>query len=176
MNNRKRFFRDGVMLTVVGLSMRSVGMLFGAFVSRSVGAEGTGLYTIVMTVYSFALTFASSGVSLTVTRLVASALGENRPREIGRIMRGATLYALVFGGAASLLLFFLAGSVGSLVLLDTRTVLSLKILSFSLLPVALGSVISGYFVGVKRVGNNALVQVLGQLVKIGVTVRACRLY
>ena len=97
MSARNRFLKSGAMLTAVALAMRTVAMFFGAFISRRVGAEGTGLYTIVMTVYSFAVTLATSGISLTVTRLVAAAIGEGKEKDTGKIMRGAVLYALLFG-------------------------------------------------------------------------------
>lgn len=165
---KKRFFLSGLMLTSVALAMRTATMLFGAFVSRTVGAEGTGVYTLIMTVYSFAVTFATSGISLTVTRLVAAAdsdSGGARP-----IIRGACLYSLIFGAVATAVLFFGAELIGGVILADSRTVLSLKILAASLIPVSLISVFSGYFVGVKRVSFNAAVQVLGQGVRILITV------
>ncbi len=170
MNKRRKFFRDGIMLTVVALSIRTVAMLFGAFVTRAVGAEGTGLYTVVMTVYSFAVTFATSGISLTVTRLVAGAIGEGKRESVGGVLRGAFIYSLAFGAAATLILFFGADIIGSHILSDPRTVPSLKTLALSLLPTALTAVLSGYFVGVKRVGANAAVQVFSQIVKIACTV------
>lgn len=170
MSEAKRFFRSGILLTLVGLAMRTVGMFFGAFISRAVGAEGTGLYTLVMTVYSFAVTLATSGISLTVTRLVASAIGEGRPSEVGRVLRGAFLYSLLFGVIATLGLFFGANLIGDYLLSDNRTIGALRVLSLSLLPCALCSVLSGYFVGVKRVGFNAAVSVFCQLIKIALTV------
>ena len=150
--------------------MRTVGMFFGAFISRAVGAEGMGLYTLVMTVYSFAVTLATSGISLTVTRLVASAIGEGRPTEVGKILRGGFLYSLIFGAIATLGLFFGANLIGDYLLSDGRTIDALKVLSLSLLPCALCSVLSGYFVGVKRVEFNAVVSVFCQLIKIVLTV------
>lgn len=170
MSDKMRFFRSGILLTLVGLAMRTVSMFFGAFISRTVGAEGTGLFTLVMTVYSFAVTFATSGISLTVTRLVAAALGEGKRGEVHRIMRGSLLYSLLFGTMATLFLFFGADFLGTRVLSDERTVTSLKVLAFSLVPTALGAVFAGYFVGVKRVGFNAAVSVFCQVVKIGLTV------
>ncbi len=170
MSNRERFFKSGAMLAAVGLSMRTVAMLFTAFVSRAVGAEGTGLYTVIMTVYSFAVTFATSGISLTVTRLVAEAIGEGDGRRVGGVVKGALLYSGFFGLLATLLLFFGADLIGERILDDARTVLSLRLLSLSLLPVSFGAVFSGYFVGVRRVSFNAAAQVLAQLVKVCVTV------
>ena len=169
MTSRRRFFINGTMLTLVGLSMKTASLLFGAFVSRAVGAEGTGLYTLVMTVYSFALTFATSGISLTVTRLVASAIGEGKRSELGRIMRGAVLYSLAFSIAASAVLLLGADFFAKYILLDERSVLSLRILSASLIPASLSAVIAGYFVGIRRVGANAAVQVITQLVKVFIT-------
>jgi len=169
MSERNRFLKSGAMLTAVALAMRTVSMFFGAFVTRTVGAEGTGLYTIVMTVYSFAVTLATSGISLTVTRLVASAIGENKRCDIPKILRGAMLYSLAFGMLATVFLYFGASFLGGSILADERSVISLKVLAFSLLPISLGSVFSGYFVGVKRVEHNAAVQVLGQFAKIGIT-------
>lgn len=170
MNSKTRFFRSGIMLTLVGLAMRTVAMFFGAFISRTVGAEGTGLYTLVMTVYSFAVTFATSGISLTVTRLVASAVGEGRGDKLGNVMRGAVVYSLFFGTLATLGLFFGAELFGSVILKDERTVSSLKILALSLIPGTLSAVYTGYFVGVKRVAFNAVASVFCQVVKIAITV------
>ncbi len=170
MSDKYKFFRSGMLLTAVGLAMRTVSMFFSAFVSRTVGAEGVGLFTLVMTVYSFAVTFATSGVSLTVTRLVASAIGKGARGEVTRILRGALIYALLFGTASAVLLYFGADFLGTRILSDERTASSLKVLAFSLVPLALGSVFSGYFVGVKRVAFNAVTSVFAQFAKIALTV------
>lgn len=150
--------------------MRSAAMFFGAFISRTVGAEGTGLYTLIMTVYSFAITLATSGISLTVTRLVASVVGEGRPEGVGRVLKGAFIYSFAFGLLATFGLFFGAEFLGNRILSDSRTVISLKVLALSLLPISLSSVLSGYFVGVKRVAFNAAASIFCQLLKIGLTV------
>lgn len=170
MGYKAKFLKNGLVLTAVALIMRSVGMLFGAFISKEVGAEGTGLYTVVTTVYSFAVTLATSGVSLTVTRHVASLVGEKKDGDIVGVLRAAIIYSLFFSLLATLLLSLGAGVIGSYILRDGRTVKSLRILSLSLIPIALGSVLSGYFVGVKRVGFNAAVQVITQLLRVAVTV------
>ena len=170
MTKRRKFIYNGILLTAVGLAMRGVQLLFGAYISRTVGAEGIGLNTLVMTVYSFAVTFATSGISLTVTRLTASAIGEGRAEDSSRILRAAALYALAFSSIATLALLSLSSAIGEMLLSDVRTVASLRILALSLIPAAMSSVIAGYFVGVRRVSLNATVQVLGQVFKVIFTV------
>ena len=169
-NNRKRFFYNGAVLTLVALAMRTVSLFFGAYVTRAVGEVGMGLYTLVSTVYGFAVTLATSGVSLTVTRQVAAALGRAERRTAARALGGAFVYALVFGSLAMVGLFGLSGLLATRLLSSPETAVSMKILAVSLLPVAFTSVIAGYFVGVRRVGFNATVQVISQALKIPITV------
>lgn len=167
-DNRRKFICNGLLLTAVGLAVRSVGMVFNSYITRTVGAEGIGLFTLIMTVYSFAITFATSGINLTVTRLVASAVGDGQG-SVRRILRHAVVYAMIFSTTACIVLFLLASYFGVHVLGDERTVIPLRILATSLVPIALSSVFSGYFVGVKRVTRSAVVQVLGQIFKVGIT-------
>ena len=113
MTNKQKFYFNGIVLTVVGLAMRSVGLIFGAYISRTVGAAGIGLNALVMTVYGFALTFATSGISLTVTKLVAEAVGSEMSDR--GVLHGAFIYSFLFGTASSVSLYFLSGSIGRLV-------------------------------------------------------------
>lgn len=169
MSRRRQFFINGILLTVVGLSIRSVSLAFNSFITRAVGAEGIGLFTLIMNIYGFAITFATSGISLTVTRLTAEAIGEGRGGECRKIMRNATIYCLFFSVAAALVTFLFAEQFSIRFVGDGRGEMPLRILAFSLIPLSLSSAIGGYFVGVKRVGKNALMQVLAQVFKILIT-------
>ena len=166
--SKRKFIYNGIVLTLVGFAMRGVGLFLGAYVSAAIGAEGMGLQGLIATVYSFAVTFATSGVSLSVTRLVAASMGDGKGG--GDVLRGAFIYALAFGISASLILFVFADLIGAVILADARVSAALRILSLSLVPIALSGVISGYFVSVRRVGLNATVQIFGQLMRIGLTV------
>ena len=168
--NRRRFFYNGIVLTLVALAMRTVSLFFGAYVTRTVGEVGMGLYTLVGTVYGFAVTIATSGISLTVTRQVAAALGRAERKEASAALGGAFLYAFIFGSVATVGLFCLSDVLAERVLSSPETAISMRILAASLLPVAFTSVIAGYFVAVRRVGFNATVQVISQALKIPITV------
>ena len=169
MSRRSRFLKNGLLLTAVALSARAVALFFGAFVTKTVGAEGIGLFTLIMTLYNFAVTFATSGISLTVTKLVAAAIGEGRRDRVGGILRAAVGYALFFSVGATAVLFFFARPLGIRVLGDPRAVRSIRLLSVSLVPGALCAIFSGYFVGVRRVARNAATQVIAQGAKILLT-------
>ena len=171
----KQFVWNGILITLVSLLIRTVSVSFNVYLSNRVGAVAMGLFTLISTVYGFAITVATSGIGLATTRLVAEALGRcpkdgggspwENPRVICTVKK-CMVYALCFSLGSGLVLFFFAPAIGVHLLHDSRTVASLKILAFTLPPTALSSVFSGYFTAVRRVYKNALVQVVGQILRI----------
>ena len=168
MVGKRKFIYNGIVLTLLGFAIRGVALFLGAYVASLIGAEGVGLQGLIATVYSFAVTFATSGVSLSVTRLVAASIGAGEGSKY--ILKGAFIYAFCFGLVASAVLFIFADFIGMVILADMRVASSLRILSLSLLPISLSAVISGYFVSVRRVVLNAIVQISGQIMRIALTV------
>lgn len=168
----RRFFRTGVALSLSALLMRTVSVSFGAYVAECIGAEGMGLYSLIMSVYTFAVTFATSGVQLGVTRLVSEALGREKPQEARAALSTALWYALFFGAVASFSLLLGADFFGMVLLGDRRTVPALRLLSVALIPIALSSVFSGYFIAVRKATRGAAVSVAEQLLRILLTVGA----
>lgn len=167
-----RFFRNGAVLALSALIMRTVSVAFGAYVTGKVGAEGMGLYSLIMSVYTFAVTFATSGVQLAVTRLVAEALGRGDAVGARAALRASLGYALLFGSVGSVVLFLTAPALGTALLGDGRTVPALRLLSVALVPVALSSVFYGYFTAVRRPTRSATVTMAEQGVRIVLTVLA----
>ena len=166
MKKIRKFILSALMLCGVSFLMRTVSVSFNIYVSNRAGAETMGLYSLLSGVYGFALTFATSGISLATMRLVAEAMGMNDIRRARKSLKYCLLYSLTFGTAASLLLFALAEPIAIHLLDDIRTLVPIRILSFSLLPISLTSVFGGYFTAVRRVYKNAAVQVTEQAIRI----------
>ncbi|MCD8314658.1 MAG: oligosaccharide flippase family protein [Firmicutes bacterium] len=173
MSGAKRFFKNAILMSAAALFMRTVSVGYNVYVTNIVGAEGIGLFTLVMTAYSFAVTFATSGISLAVTRMTTETVltappGEEQ-RRLSNVMATSVLYCLFFGILGGAVLFFGAEYIGRELLGDSRTVLSLKILALTLAPTSLSSALSGYSNACRRVFKNAAVSVIGQFVKIALT-------
>lgn len=166
---KQRYFYNALLLTAVAFLMRTVSVSFNVYVSNRVGAEAMGLLSLVGSVYGFAVTLATSGIHLATVRTVSEEEARHG-EEGGRRALGACLrYAAFFGGLATLLLFLLARPLGLFVLKDKRTVRALFMLSFTLLPVAICTVMNGYFTAVRRAFKNAAVQVMVEGAKISAT-------
>lgn len=173
MRAAKQYFYNAILMTGAALLMRAVSVAFNVFVTGKLGADGMGLLTLVSSAYGFAVTFATSGISLAVTRMTAetvlTAPGEVKSRRLAYVMRTAVLYCLFFGVVGGGVLFFGADYIGGVLLGDARTVRCLRILAFTLPLTALTSALSGYFNACRRVYKNALSDFCGQVLKIMVT-------
>ena len=170
MQGRKTFILNGALMGSVGIVLRTATLIFGAYISAEIGAEGVGLNTIIMSVYAFALTLASSGINLTVTRLVASHIGAGRDDNIRGTLVGAVIYASIFSVLATALLFLFSGVISTAVINDTRAMPALNILALSLIPASLGGVFNGYFLARRMAVLNAVIMLSGQVARIASTV------
>ena len=177
MNRLRRFMLNGILMAGVTLAMRFVAVALNVYVSNSIGAVAMGLFTLITTVYGFGITFATSGINLATTRLVAEAIGDtsstkarsipaDRQRLARAILCKCILYALFFGGAATVILLMLAEVIGCDILKDSRTVVPMQLLAITFIPISVSSVLGGYFSAVRRVYKNAITQILGQGIKI----------
>lgn len=169
MRTKKQYLYNALLLTAVTLLMRTVSVSFNVYVSNKVGAEAMGLLSLVSGVYNFAVTLATSGIHLATVRTVSERLSETKGAENRKCLVACLSYAAFFGTLSSLLLFALAKPIGETLLADIRTVRALRMLSFTLLPIALCSVLNGYFTAVRRAWKNALAQVVEQGIKISFT-------
>lgn len=174
----RMFIRNALAVSVSALVLRCVAVSFNVYLTDKLGADGIGLYTLVMSVYGFAVTVATSGIHLAATRLVAEALGEDGEcgQAVRAAMRAALGYSALFGCAAAVLLFTLAPTISARWLEDERTLPSLRLLALGLPPLALSSALGGYFAGVRRVHKSAAVQLCEQGTRVVVIICALQVF
>jgi len=171
----RRFLKNTMLLTGTSILMRIVGLAFQAYLVGQIGAEGIGLFYLVMSVSGFASTLAISGSRFAALRLAAEEIGAGRPHGAVLAMGRCMGYALLCGIGAAGLLYFGAGFIGMRLVGDGRTVLSLRILAFSLPFLSVGAVICGFFTAVGKVGQSSAAHLFEQAVRMGITAAVLRM-
>lgn len=172
MKRIRLFFINSLVMTSASLLLRLTGVFFNIYIAQTIGTVGMGLIEIIMSVYSFSVILAISGVGLASTRLVAEELAEKSKAGISEAMRKCITYALIFGIGSALLLFFSSGFIGEMLIKDYRSISSLKVLAISLPFISVSSAIYGYFTAVRRIIKSVAAQTAEQLMRIFLTVWA----
>lgn len=166
MKRRNRFIANTFLLTAVSLGLRAVGVSFNVYVAGRIGAQGMGLFSLIMSVYNFGVTFACSGINLASTKIVSEEIVSGNDSGIKQGTSRSLIYSFIFGSLAFSVIFFGAEFAGKAVLSDIRTIKPLMILSLSLPCVSMSSALCGYFNAVGRVYKGAFVQITEQLIRI----------
>lgn len=160
------FIKNALILTATGLILRFLGIIFKVWLAARVGSEGIGLYQLVFSVYTFAATFASGGITIAVAKLCAEELATGTKSGLSKILRRSTSLVLAVSLFSFAVVLFSSEFIALNLINDVRSEESLAILAFSLPFMGISAVLKGYFVARRKVGINSAAVLLEQAVRI----------
>lgn len=152
------FLINGIILTASSLVMRTVMVWFNAYISSKIGPEGMGLYTLVMSVYSLAVTAAIFGMGLACTRLVAEENAAGNQKGVKYSVSQCVMFGATCGTAAAAVIFIFADFIGTKILQNSLTVISLRAFAVCLPFLSVSSILNGYFTAISRITKSSVVQ------------------
>ena len=167
--SKKGFFAGTFILTSAGILTRIIGFFYRIFLSHLIGAQGLGLYHLVMPVQTLILAVTTTGMQMAISRLCAShlALGEGkRSRDLFLI---GTVFSVSFTLLISLLLYRQGYLIAAVFLKNPKAGLLLRLYAFSLPLSSLHACITGYYFARKKTGLPAGSQLLEQVCRAGST-------
>jgi len=136
--------------------------------SNLMGAEGMGLYQLIMPVYALAWSISCAGFNTTVSKLTAQEKAKGEYGNMSRMLWQSVAITTVLGVVLSLALYFGAGPLAEHFFSDMRTKMPLQILAFAFPFMAAGTCMRGYFIGLQEAKVPALNQVLEQIVRMAI--------
>lgn len=164
--SRKTIITGTLILTAANLITKCMGFLYRVFMSNAIGAEGIGLYQLILPLYSLAWSITSAGFTTTISRLTAQEKIHGQGGNIGRIVKQALTLSLGISLLVSTLFFFFSAEISSSLLKDSRAALPLRLLAAAVPFMAVGSCLRGFFFGMQEALIPAVSQVLEQSVRI----------
>lgn len=151
-----------ILLTGAGLLSRILGFFYRIFLSRTIGAEGLGVYQMVFPVHSIAFALCCGAIQTSISRLVA------RDRQAGReALRTGLLISLSISAVLTLLIWQTAPVLARFVLLEPACGSLLPVMALSIPFSSIHACICGYYYGMKRTVVPALSQMAEQFVRMG---------
>lgn len=163
---KKLFIFNAILLTGTSLINRVIGIAFRVYMSNKIGAEGIGLLGLIGSVYFFGANFATTGISITVTRLVTDSIAKKEYKKSNIYTILCLFISIIISVIVGIFMFIYSDFIGTVVLRDQRTILSLKILAPALPFMAVSSCFRGYFYAVRKVIKTASEQLLEQIIEI----------
>ena len=166
--NSRLFIINSAIIMISSLIIRIISSTFDIFLANKIGAEAIGVYSLIMSIYMFAITIATSGVNLAATKVISEEIEKNNNGNIPRIIKRCFLYSFIMGVTASLLLITFTPYICERWLMDKVSHTVIYTLAISLPFISMTSAISGYFLAVRNVIRTSISQIAGQLIRIGI--------
>ena len=160
---RKMAFITGtLLLTSTGFICRILGFFYRIFMSRTIGAEGLGIYNMVHPIFSICFAVCAGSIQTALSQYVAA--NQTRGKAV---FRTGLVIAM---GMSFLLAWVIYGNAGFLaekLLLEPRCAPYLPVMAVSVPFAALHACINGYYYGMQKARVPAFSQVAEQVIRMG---------
>ena len=164
--SRTSIITGTIILTAANLITRCMGFFNRVYLTNTIGAEGIGLYQLILPVYGLAWSITSAGFTTTISSLTAQENAYGQRGNIGRIVKQSIIISIIISFCVSAFLFCFAEDLSLHIIKDSRTALSLRLLALAVPFMSVGSCIRGFFLGMQSPLIPAISQVLEQTIRI----------
>jgi len=169
MKRLKKFIFNTILLITSSLIFRIVSLIFNIYISNKIGSESIGVFSLIMSVYMFGITFACSGINIATTKVVAEELSLFGIHTAKKISNKCIKISLITGITASILFFIFSDFIVKVCLHNKISVNVIYLIAFILPFIAMSSSINGYFAGISKIHKNVSSKFLEQIIKIFAT-------
>lgn len=164
------FYKDTLILTISNLATGILRFVFSIILSNKLGAEGLGLYSMIMPIYDLFCCVVCGGMIIAISRKAAIFSSNEDYININRLIRIAIIFDLFWSLFISALVFLNSKFISSFLIKDSRTLYSVMIICPALIFVALSSIFKGYFYGVSKAKVPAYIDIFEKAIRICVVI------
>ena len=158
---RKEFIKGTLLLTGAGLFCRVLGFFYRIYMSRTIGAEGLGLYNMIHPLFSIAFAVCAGSIQTALSQYVAANRERGRP---------VFLCGLVLSFSLSLIpvLLLCKGKIflASYILSEPQAARYLPVLAVSVPFACLHACINGYYYGMNKAHIPSFSQIAEQVIRM----------
>ena len=166
----KLFLINGAILTSTSLLIKFAALIFNIYISNQIGSEAVGVFSLVMAVYLFFITVATSGLNIAVTVIVSEKFALNKNKQAIKAIRTCIFFSLLLGIAAGGLILLFSNFITSKCLHNMVSSRPLFYIAIGLPFIAMSSCISSYFTTIRKAYKNAISQVFEFTIKMFATI------
>ena len=169
LRQKHQFVKNTAVLTATSLLLRGAGMFFSIYITAIIGAEGIGLYQLIISVYVLVSGFASSGIVVAVTRMTTDELALGSRKSAQTVLSKCLLVSVTMGLISAALTAGLAPLIGGQWISDVRAVPAVRMMALALPFMSISCCLRGYFLARRRVAVQSGGQILEQTARIALS-------
>lgn len=158
---KNKFVMGTIILLTGGFFSKFLGFVLRIIITRQIGTEGIGLYSLVMPTFGLFITIATFSYPVAISKII-SAKGKSSKKAIFSIIP----ISIILNLFTLLIIFLISKPLANIFLKDQRLYIPLLSIGFTLPFIGLSSIIKGYYWGKQRMGIYILSNIVEQIVRI----------
>lgn len=163
LTEKKRAFLTGtLLLTGTGFACRVLGFFYRIFLSRTIGAEGLGIYNMIHPVFGICFALCAGSIQTALSQYIASHMDKGRS-----VFRTGLTISMIMSFVLSYLICRHADFLAAYVLMEPQCAPFLPLMGISVPFAAFHACINGYYYGMQKAKVPAFSQVVEQVIRMG---------
>ena len=161
---KNKFIKSTIILIIGGMITKILGMIIKIVLTRTIGTEGIGLYSLILPTFNLFISLCNLGVPTAITKLVSE-----RKKKSKNIIIPTTMIILIYNVLLVIILLMIAPILSNKLLHNTDTYYPLISIGITLPFIAISSIVKGYFYGKEKVFPCSLSNIIEQIVRLTLT-------
>ena len=162
---KQSFLFSAIILAVGGILAKIIGAFYKIPLTNILGANGMGVYYLIFPIYSLFLVISSSGISIAVTKLIASERKlRNRSNEI-KIFNSGLIYSFLVSFVLASIILIFAKDI-SMLQGNENAYLGYMVIAPAIICASIISILRAYFQGVENFVPTSLSTIAEQIIKL----------
>lgn len=142
--------------------------------SSLIGAEGMGLYQLIISVYVFFTAFASGGLTTAVTRQVADRISQDDQKGAKRALWFSVILTIFISAFMVVLVLVFSRKIAVFLIKDIRSLSAIKILTLGFPFMGVASCFKGYFLARRNAKTPSTALLIEQSVRMALVFLLCK--
>jgi stage V sporulation protein B len=140
--------------------------IFSIILSRSLGAEGMGLYGLIMPVYDLFICLISGGMITAISKVAAVYFGKDDFNNLNRSIDISLTFNSLLAAFIICMIFINAPYISTKIINDTRATHALQVMCPAIFFISLSSILKGYFYGISEMKTPAFIDISEKFLRI----------
>ncbi len=164
--NGSSFYKKSTLLILTNLTTGILSFSFSVILSRKIGAEGMGLYSLVLPISSLLLSVISGGLLVAVSKVVAEYYFKREMNNLKKIIKTTLIFNIILSLFVIFFAYLFSYQISIYIVRDARTVYALRFIFISIVVMTLSNTYKGYFYGTTNVSVPAFIDIVEKAVRI----------
>lgn len=154
---KDNFFKNSFFLTASNISTGLLGFIFSIYLSKLIGAEGIGLYGIIMPIYNLFICLMTAGIIAAISKLSAIYTSNGETNNLFKTIDSVAIFNIIWSLFIGVFVFFLAPYISRYGVKDLRTLNAIRVTCPAMVFISLSNILKGYFYGTSKITAPALI-------------------